>query len=231
MTNPLHSPNAFPGEKKEYKWITWAKAHQEIIAVGGIVTVLLCVGIPYYFHSLEQNEKDAMAALNLGQYYQHSPVDPVNGPFKSKIDKDQQSLQTFQRITTDYAGTHTAKIALYYAAKAQFSLGQYGLSYSSFDAASQELKDTPMGDEAYLGKILSLEAQNQWPQAITFYEAFLTQKADSFLIPEFHLRLANAYFKADNKSKGLEQLKWTAEKYADSAWGKEAARRLEALKS
>src|ERR1700690_1021037 len=154
------------------KWIEWAKAHQEIIAVSGILLLLLAIGIPYYLHSQAKSENDARGVLNLGQYYLHSQVDPKNGPFKSNLEKSQQALQAFQRITTDSPGTKTATLARYYVAKSQFDLGQYTQAYTSFDPASQELKGTPLGDEAYLGKILSLEAQNQWAPATTLAESF-----------------------------------------------------------
>ncbi|HEV2354105.1 MAG TPA: hypothetical protein VGR89_07675, partial [Puia sp.] len=47
-------------EKSEVeKWQDWAKAHQEFIAVAGIVLLLVGIGIPYFLHSREQSEKDA----------------------------------------------------------------------------------------------------------------------------------------------------------------------------
>src|SRR5580692_8961011 len=126
------------------KGMVWAKAHQEIVAVSVIVLMLLGVGIPYYFHSLDQNEKDAQGVLSLGQYYLHAQVDPQKGPFKSVVERTQNALQTFQRILTDYSGTKTTKIARYYVAKCQYDLGQVQQAYGSFDTASQQLKDNPL---------------------------------------------------------------------------------------
>ncbi|HEY5039436.1 MAG TPA: tetratricopeptide repeat protein, partial [bacterium] len=213
------------------KGLTWAKAHQEIVAVSGIVLLLLIIGIPYYLHSQEQSEKDAMGVLSLGQYYLHSQVDPKNGPFKTNLEKNQQSLQTFQRITTDYPGTKTSKIARYYTAKCQYTLGQFAQAYSSFEAASQELKGSPLSDEAYFGKILCLESQTQWTQAATLAETFLKTNSDSFIAPEIHLNLSDIYLNTQNKDKALDQLKMIVQSYSDTNWGKEAARRLENLKS
>ena len=213
------------------KALDWAKARQEMVAVSVIVLLLLAVGIPYIQHNREQSEKDASGVLNLGQYYLHSPVDPKNGPFKTEMEKEQQALQTFQRVMTDYSGTKTAKLARYYVAKSQYLMGQYTQAYSSFDAASQALKDTPLGDQAFLGKILSLEAQNQLGPATTLAETFLKEHSDSFMAPEIRLNLSDLYLKAQNKDKAVEQLKWVAQNFADSDWGKEATRRLESLKS
>jgi TolA-binding protein len=213
------------------KGLDWAKTHQEALAVIGIICILLLIGIPYYFHSQEQSEKDAQSALGVGQYYLQAPVDPVRGPFKSEIDRLQEALKTFQRITTDYAGTPAAKVARYYAAKCQFSSGQYAQAYVNFDEASRQLKRTPLADEAALGKVLCLEAQGQWIQAISGYETFLSENPDSFLAPEIRLNLAVAYLKSQNNAKAFEQLKWTAEKYPETTWGKEAAWRLARLQS
>src|SRR5258708_38689288 len=79
-------------------WLEWAKTHQEIIAVIGIIVILLGIGIPYYFHSRAQSATEAQGVLSLGQYYLHSPVDPKNGPFKTNWEKNQQALQTFQHL-------------------------------------------------------------------------------------------------------------------------------------
>lgn len=211
------------------EFLAWAKSHQEIIAVAGILLLLLSVGVPYYLNNQQQSEKDAQGVLSLGQYYLHSTVDPKNGPFKTDVDKFQQSLQTFQRITTDYSGTKTAKLARFYTAKCQYFLGQYTQAYASFEAASRELKNLPLGDEAWLGEILCLEAQNEWPQAANLSEAFLKDHSDSFIAGEMRLELSDIYLKQNNKEKALEQLKMVAQ--ADNDWGKEAARRLKELQS
>ncbi len=212
------------------KWLLWAKAHQELVAVTGILVLLLGVGIPYYLHSQQQAEKDAQNMLNLAQYYLRMPIDPKNG-FKTATDRDQQALQTFQRVTTDYPGTPTSKIARYYLAKTQYFLGQYTTAYTNFELASRDLKDSPLGAEAALGKVMCLEVQNQWPQAATLAESFLKEKPDSFLVPEVRLQLSEIYLKNQNKDKALEQLKLVAQTFPDSKWGKEAAHRLELLKS
>lgn len=211
------------------KWMDWAKAHQEFIAVAGIVLLLVGIGVPYILHSREQSEKDAQGVLNLGQYYLHSPVDPKNGPFKSDVEKYQQSLQTFQRILTDYSGTQTAKLARYYAAKCEYSLGQYTQAYASFDTATQELKEIPLGDEAYLGKILCLESQSQFPQAATIAETFLRDHSNSFIAGEIRLELSDIYLKSKDEAKAMEQLKTLSQTDADSNWGREADRRLKNL--
>lgn len=208
------------------KGLAWAKAHQEIVAVSVIVLLLMGIGIPYYFHSQDQNEKDAQGVLSLGQYYLHAQVDPQKGPFKSVVERNQNALQTFQRILTDYSGTKTTKIARYYVAKCEYDLGQLQQAYASFDTASQQLKDNPLGDEAYFGKILCLEAQNQLPQSVTLAEAFLRDHPDSFITAELRLNLSDIYMKSNDKAKALDQLKLVSKDYPDSDWGKEADRRL-----
>lgn len=213
------------------KWLEWAKAHQEFIAVTGIVVLLLAIGIPYVIHSRAQSEKDAQGVLSLGQYYLHSPVDPKNGPFKSNVERLQQSLQTFQRILTDYSGTQTAKLARYYVAKCEYSLGQYTQAYSNFDTSTQELKGIPLGQEAYLGKILCLEAQNEYPQAATWAETFLKEYPNSFLAGEVRLDLSDVYLKTNNKTGAVEQLKILVQSDADDDWGREAERRLKEMQS
>jgi predicted negative regulator of RcsB-dependent stress response len=230
MTVQWGSAQPVHGHKNQLqKTLEWSKAHQEALAVIGIICILLLIGIPYYLHSQEQSEKDAQAALSIGQYYLQAPVDPQRGPFKTEMDRLQEALKTFQRITTDYAGTPTARVARYYAAKCQFSSGQYAQAYVNFEEAYRQLKGTPLADEAALGKVLCLAAQAQWVQAISGYEAFLSENPDSFLAPEARLNLAAAYLKSQNNPKALEQLKLTAEKYPDTAWGKEAASRLARL--
>jgi len=213
------------------KWMEWAKAHQEALAVVGIVALLLGIGIPYYFHGRAQAEKDAQGALSLGQYYLQSPIDPQRGPFKTNLERNQEALKTFQRITTDYSGTMAAKMARYYSAKCQFASGQYSQAYVNFEAVSREFKKTPLADQAALGKVLCLEAQGQWSQAITLYESYLTENPNGFLIPEVRLNLAGAYLKTQNKAKAAEQLKIVSQKFPDTSWGKQASWRLSLMGS
>ncbi len=220
------------GEKSvAEKGLAWAKAHQEIVAVSVIVLLLLGIGIPYFLHSQDQNEKDAQGVLSLGQYYLHAQVDPQKGPFKSVVERNQNALQTFQRILTDYSGTKTTRIARYYVAKCQYDLGQLQQAYGSFDAASQQLKDNPLGDEAYFGKILCLEAQNQLPQAAILAESFLKDHPDSFIVAQLRLNLSDIYLKSNDKNKALDQLKLVSKGFSDSDWGKEADRRLKDIQS
>ncbi len=170
--------------------------------------------------------------LSLGPILPCTPKStPKKGPFKSVVERTQNALQTFQRILTDHSGTKTSKIARYYVAKCQYDLGQYQQAYGSFDTASQQLKDNPMGDEAYFGKVLCLEAQNQLPQAATLAEAFLKDHPDSFITAELRLNLSDIYLKNNDKAKALDQLSLVSKAYSDSDWGKEADRRLESLKS
>jgi len=213
------------------KALDWAKAHQEALAVAGIIVILVAIGIPYYLHGREQAEKDAQGALGLGQYYLQSPVDPQRGPFKTEMEKNQEALKTFQRITTDYAGTTAAKLASYYSDKCQFELGQFSQAYVNFGMVSHEFKQTPLADQAALGTALCLEVQGQWSQAIARYEAVLAENPNGFLTPEIRLNLANAYLKTQNKSKAAEELKLVTQKYPDTEWGKQAAWRLSTMAS
>lgn len=214
------------------KWLDWAKAHQEYIVVAGILLLLLAIGIPYYLHSQAQSEKDAQNALNLGQYYLRMPVDPKNGPFKTDVDKYNQAQTTFQRITTDFASTKTAKLARYFEAECQYHSGQLNQAAANFDVAAQELKDVPLGDEANLGKILCLEGENQYSQAAASAEVFLKLHPDSFIAPEIRLVLSDIYLqKLNDKAKAIEQLKIVAQTPSNdsSDWGLEASRRLKEL--
>jgi len=122
-------------------------------------------------------------------------------------------------------------VARYYVAKTQLTLGQLTQAYTSFDAADQDLKGTPLGDEAYLGKIMCLEAQSQWAPAATLAETFLKDHSDSFIAPEIRLTLSSIYLNNQNKEKALEQLKITIQSYPDTNWSKEASRRLGNLKA
>jgi TolA-binding protein len=206
----------------------WIKAHQEAVAVGAILLLLAAFGAPYYFYSRDKSEKDARTRLNLAQFYFHAQVDPERG-FKTTQEKFQQALTAFQRVTTDYRGTNSSRIAQFYTGKCQFFLGQYIPAYSSFEIASGELKGTPLGEEAVFGKILCLEAQKQITQALTLGNAFLKENPDSFLAPEIQVTLASLHLRNKEKEKAEELLQKTVKEHSGTAWGREAARRLKGL--
>lgn len=225
---------AIPGiteKNTAQKAMDWAKAHQQWIAGGFFLVLALAIGVPLYLSSKEQDEKKAQYELNLGQYYLQSRIDPVNGPFKSAVERDQHALQAFQDIVNKYSGSSAHRLAAFYVAKCQFDLGQYQQAYASFDAASSSLKDTPLGAEAFYGKILCLAAQNEGPQAVTLAETFLKEFPDSFILPQVRLTLSDLYLKAKDIAKAREQLRTVAEKFPESGWGKEAKRRLKDMAS
>lgn len=231
MSNTI---NAMPGHSSKgslEKALDWAKAHQQWVAVTGFFVLLVALGVPYYLSSREQDEKKAQDELSLGQYYLQSRVDPQNGPFKSAVERDQHALQAFQDIQSKYSGSGASKLAKFYTAKCQFNLGQYQQAYSSFETAAESLSGTPLGDECSFGKILCLVAQNQIPQAITLAETFLKAEPDSFIGPQIRLSLSDLYLKNKDQAKALEQLNWVAQKSPETNWGKEAQRRLKAIKS
>jgi len=212
------------------KLLIKAKAHQEALAVAGIIVIIIALFVPYYLKSKAQSEKDAADVLNLGQYYLRAGVDAQNGPFKSEAEKYQQCLQTFQRIKTDFPGTSSSKVGEYYLAKCQYFMGQYTQSYSNFEEASRELKGTPLGDEAQVGQILSLVAQKQWEPSQQLAQAFISGHPDSFLIPEVKLDLSDIYLQLNDKEKAVAELKEVAA-VSSASWSQEASRRLKNLQS
>jgi len=175
MTSFEHMPVA---EKSEVqKWIDWAKQHQEMVFVGGMVVLLIAIGIPYYIHSQTKANDDAQGVFSLAQYYQHAGVDPKNGPFKSEDEKNQQALSTYQRVVNDFAGTPTAKLARYFVAKDQLLLRQNAMAYSSFDTASQELKGTPWETKPIWERL------SRWKPIISYPKLPLLPKALPKTIP------------------------------------------------
>jgi len=208
----------------------WAKAHQEVLAVGALLLLLLFVGVPYYLKSQRQTEKDASNMLDMAGYYLNSAVDAKNGPFKTEQEKYQQSLETFQRVMNNYSGTPSSRIAQYYVGKCQYMLGQYPQAYASFDVAVGELKGTPLSDAAALGKILCMSVQDKTQEAIALYETFLKERPDSFLVPEAKLGYSGCLVKSGDKAKAIQVLESLAKDSAGTTPGHEAQRLLKGLK-
>jgi hypothetical protein len=231
MTSPMGNVN-LPGSEFVF-WknlLTKAKAHQEALAVAGIILIIVALFVPYYLRSKAQSETDAAGVLNLGQFYLRANVDAQTGTFKSEGDKYNQCLQTFNRIKTDFPGTSSSKIAEYYLAKCQYFMGQYPQAYSGFETASRKLAGTPLGDESKVGQLLSLIAQKNWDQSALFAKAFLTEHPDSFLVPEVKLDLSDIDLQLKDKDGAVAQLKDLAGS-PNSSWSEEAARRLKNLQS
>jgi FimV-like protein len=207
----------------------WAKNKQEMLAVAVIFILLLAVGIPYYFKSREQAERDAVQKLSVAQYYLNAQVDAKNGPFKTESEKFQAALQQFQQVTQQGAGTWAAKVAQYYVGKCQLVMNQNSQAYVSFDEASQRLKGTPLGEAAWVGKATALLLQQKWPEASDVMEKCLVQYPDGFLAPTVRMDLADTYLKAGQKDKAIKLLQQVVKEKPESNDGREAARVLRTL--
>src|SRR6185503_20314658 len=119
MTTPFGHHTTQTQKPLFQRSLEWAKKHQEIVFVCGILVFLIGFGIPYYQHNQEKADQDAQGVMGLAQYYQRSPINAKTGPFKNDEERTQMALQTFQRILNDYSGTPTSKLARFYVAKNQ----------------------------------------------------------------------------------------------------------------
>ena len=206
----------------------WAKLHQEFIAILIIVILIIGIGLPYYLNSVATNNKKSMAMLNMGIYYLNAPVGPQSA-FKTEVEKYQECSTFFNKVKNLYPGTQAYNIAYYYLGKCDLFLQNYMLASKYFKLAYKKLKNTPLGQEAFIGVGMCYISQSQWNPAILIFEKYLKIYPNGFLREEARFNLAKIDKLVHNLAMAKIELKKIIHSHPNSDWAKQASFELKTL--
>jgi len=210
------------------------------LLVGGALAVALIFAAVYSwqtFSSGRKNEVQAQFAEALQIY--HSPLEsevPSDGEtpkyqFKTAEEKYQKSLEAFQTLAKDHAGTNVGLFSRYYMALVEQDLGQSDQAVSELESiisTSSEPEVTSLARNS-LAQIYLTTGKTE--QAVEVWKRILDSPDDKFPRDGVLVDLAQAYELLGNKEEALKEYKKLLAEYPQSSHSRQVQTRVEFLEA
>ncbi|MEM1094064.1 MAG: tetratricopeptide repeat protein [Bacteroidota bacterium] len=182
--------------------------YKNFIIAAGVGVVLAIAGFFGLSYMQAQNEAAAQAALaeavrayEAGNFQQ--ALDGVNGALG------------LAGVADEYGSTDAGNLAAFYAADANFQLGNYDAAlgyYEDFDAESNIV-----GASAIAGRADILMIQGEYAQAAGLYQRAASTYESDFTTPTYLVRAGEAHEAAGNYSAAVSAYETVLEDHADQA--------------
>jgi outer membrane protein assembly factor BamD (BamD/ComL family) len=197
-------PPAVEGPSREERWVAWAKANQNYLAIGlGAVAVVV---LATWFLSVSAKRKANFARVQLEQAW--GSADAGNLPLASS---------EFQKVASTYAGTEAANEAV-------LSLNQARLLSGQSQLAADDLRkflgsNPPARYASQAGMLLGAALENvaKGVEAAQAYEQASVSAEADFAKAEALLASARAYRSAGKQDQAVAALRTILEKYKETA--------------
>jgi outer membrane protein assembly factor BamD (BamD/ComL family) len=198
-------------EMKQDKFVTyslkvseWIQKHLNEVLMG--VGAVILVGAIVFFILSSQAKKERNATRLLGK-----------ASIELQAGNIEEAVANLQTVVNDYGGTKSAGRASFFLATAHYYVGDYDQAQSMFEKYLKEYKGDIMFSTSAQAGIADCHMQrgNYILAAEEFVKA-ASLNPDGFLAPQYLLRAALAYLKADQKGKAREVLDKLIKEYPDS---------------
>ncbi|GAB5519735.1 MAG: tetratricopeptide repeat protein [Rhodothermales bacterium] len=190
------------------KGLSFYDNNKNLIIAAGVVVVLLIAGFFGWSYMQGQKENTAQAALSdavrayeAGNFQQ--ALDGVNG------------AMGLAAVADEYGSTDAGNLAAFYAADANFQLGNYDAAldyYEDFDADANIV-----GASAIAGRADILMIQGNHAEAASLYERAASIYASDFTTPTYLVKAGEAHEAAGNYADAVDAYGTVLEDYADQA--------------
>ncbi|HEX6982706.1 MAG TPA: tetratricopeptide repeat protein [Balneolaceae bacterium] len=188
--------------------------------IGGFIALIVIIGGAvgyYYYSSTQENEAQRLMA--------HATQDYMRGNYQEALTGSKADFTVgFQQIIANYSGTDAANLARYYAAVAEYNLG-------NFEQALEYIKEFEVpegimgvGPISFHGVLLTAMG-NHAQAADIFVKAAEWDQNDS-TTPYNYLEAANAFYDAGNQAAAQEYAERVINNYSSSPQVAEAQRLL-----
>lgn len=178
--------------------------------IGGGVGLILAIGliIGYVFYSSGQ-EQEAANLLGIAEQ------EMLQGNFQAALTGDEEEFTLgFEQIADNYGGTDAGNLAHYYAAVAEYEMGNYesALSYiQDYDVPEGILGVAPISMQANI-----LVALERYDEAAEQYERAATWDENDSTTPYNLFKAAEAHTEAGNTEQALAHINTIIDEYPNS---------------
>jgi outer membrane protein assembly factor BamD (BamD/ComL family) len=198
-------------EMKQDKFVTyslkvseWIQKHlnEALMGAGGVILVAVIL----FFVLSSQAKKQQKAAELLGR-----------ASLELQAGNMGQAVGDLQTVLDKYGGTKSAGKAAFFLASAYFYAQDYLQAQTFFERYLEEYKEDPLLSASARAGIADCHMQRgNFVLAGEAYANVVSLNPQGFFAPEYLLKAASAYLKADQKDKAREILNRLIQEYPDS---------------
>lgn len=174
-------------------WV-WADANRMRLIWIGVVGAFAVLVASYFWWSQGQKQVTASAALLQVA---------ADQAFQKEGFSD--AATAYLKVSSDYAGTKAAGLALLQAGVSLFEEGKYPEAHTQFQRFAREYSSNPFLPQAMLGMAACLDAEGKTNEAAQAYKNVSERFSDSNVAPQAKFALARIY-ESQNKLKDASTL-------------------------
>jgi tetratricopeptide (TPR) repeat protein len=185
-----------------------AKGNQNLVTIGAIgVIALIAAFFGFRYYQGQQEVKAAEAVASAVQAYE-------DGRYQEALSGVAGSLG-LTGVINQYGSTPTGNLARFYAADAQYRLGEFDEALTNFQKYDKS-RDY-LGASAYAGEAAIMSTRGEHARAAELYVRAAEVFESDLTSPQYLLDAAGAYESAGNFSKATQVLERIKEDYPSSA--------------
>jgi len=209
---------------KEDKFVTFTfkaqsfiEQHKNKFLFSGISLCAIILITYFYVSSGKEKARDAEAELGKAELYYAS------GGYETAIGQ-------LQKIVDEYGGTSGAGRAAFYLANSHFMTGNYPEARKYYQIYVDDYhSDDILTSSSYSGIGQCFEAEENYQEAVYYYEQAVEKFSKVFLAPQFLLNLGRCYELTGSNVKARESYSRILEQYPESLYTQNAERFLSKL--
>jgi tetratricopeptide (TPR) repeat protein len=185
----------------------WIEQNPKIV-IGVVVAIVLIVG-GFFGFRYWKGQQDNEAQKEMFQAVRYFEADSLD----LALNGDGNNLG-FKQIIDDYSMTNAGNLANFYA-------GYICLKQGKFSEAAFYLEDFKANDQLVQARAYSLMGdafmeQKKYDEAATWYDKAATYKPNKYFTPNYLMKAALAFEKANQKDKAIKAYQRVIDEYFDS---------------
>lgn len=211
-------------ELKEDKFIEWltntrikSREHKKPIVIGTAV-IIAVAALALFFH-WDQKQKNGMADELFGK-----------GMVLFQEGKNQEAVDTLQKIYKEFSGTFAAPKSLFILANLDYQNGNYDNAIKFFEIYESKYGGHDFFEAAVLKGLGSCyEQKKDYKRAVEYYTQIRKNFKNDFSIPEVLLKTARCYARLEMPEKAKEACREILTQYNEANAVREASLLLNSL--
>lgn len=197
------------------KSVTWIKNNRENAIIGGFITLVAIVFIPFIISHQASMDIEVMTLVSQGELLS------AQGQHEQALSFLNQALQKNRRKTN--------MLAYYYKGNTLFITGRYQEAIETYNKYLENFKNKKLTPEIMIGLTKAYEQINDFNNSINICNEFINKYPGHPFLPDVFQTLGFCYEASGRKEEAIEIYRKISTIYPGELWQETATARLEAL--